>query len=120
MKKILLVEDEPILRKNIARFLRGKGQAVVCATDTDEAFPLLKGGSIDLLITDLVLPSGKGFALLEEATRRGLKAIVITAYGSQQLEEQLRAEGVFAYLEKPFEVETLYRLVEKAEGPWAR
>lgn len=119
VKKILLVEDEPILRKHLARFLRRKGHTVVCTTDSDEAFPLLKGGSVDLLITDLVLPSGKGFALVEEGKKRGLKVAVITAYGSQAVQEKLLRLGVFGYLEKPFDLEVFHALVEKGFGDYA-
>ena len=115
VKKILLVEDEPVLRKSLERFLRRKGHEVFSATDYDGAFPLLRTGSIDLLITDLVLPSGKGFALIEEAKNasRRVKIIVITAYGSQAVEEKLLRLGVFGYLEKPFDLAALSSLVEE-------
>lgn len=121
MKKILLVEDEPVLRKSLERFLRGKGHEVFSAGDYDEASPLLKTGSLDLLIIDLVLPSGKGFALIEEAKNASspVKIIVMTAYSSQAVKEKLLRLGIFGYLEKPFDLEVFHALVEKAFGDYA-
>lgn len=116
MKTILLVEDEPILRKSIVRFLQKKRYEVLAAADQEEACSYLEKEPIDILITDLVLPKGTGFALLEEAEKRGagLKAIVITAYGSPEVKERLSRLEIFGYLDKPFELEALTALVETA------
>lgn len=116
MKKvrILLVEDELVLRKNLMRFLRRTGHEVACVGDSDAALVLLKQQPFDILITDVVLPNGDVFALMVEAKRTAVRIIVITAYGSPQIEETLRAVRVFAYLEKPLRLETLLCTVEKA------
>jgi len=116
VKKILLVEDESVLRKSLERFLRRKEHEVLVTADYDEASPLLRTGSINLLIADLVLPSGKGFALIEEAKNASsrVKIIVMTAYGSQAVKKRLLRLGVFGYLEKPFDLAALSSLVEEA------
>ena len=121
MKKatILLVEDELILRKNLVRFFRRTGHEVVCAGDSDEALHLLRQQPFNVLITDLVVPRGEVFPLMAEAKTKGVKIIVITAYGSPHIEDTLRAGGVFAYLEKPLRLETLLSTVEKILIEWA-
>lgn len=114
MAKILLVEDEQVLRKNIARFFRRKGHEVACAGDSGEAVVLLSREPFDILVTDLLLPSGEAFELVAEATTKAVTVVVMTAYGSPQLQEMLYEEGIFAYLEKPIRLETLLSFVEKA------
>lgn len=113
--KILVVEDEPILRKNVVRFLRRKGHVVISATDSDKALLLLARNRFDILITDLSLPSRKPFVrFLTEARQVDMDVIVITAYLFPQLEEVLRDAGVLACLEKPFRLEKLLFFVEQA------
>ncbi len=83
-ESILLVEDEPAVRKLVSNILKELGYQVTEARDGDEALALLEGiGSLDLLLSDVVLPgslSGRGLATAVEQQRPRTQILLMSGY----------------------------------------
>ncbi len=106
MKKILVVEDEILIRSSLARALRKDEYAVFEAKDYAEALENLKNESCDLAIIDLYLEDGMhGLNLLREIHRQcpQAKIIVISAFGTSEVKEAATMEGIDGFYDKPFE-----------------
>ena len=120
-KAVLLVEDEPAVRKLSTRLLKERGYAVLVASDGPEALDLARDASvrIDLLLTDVVLPGPlQGDALvrsiLEE--RPGLRVIFMSGYPRDAILRSGRLDEGMSYLEKPFTADALVGKVREALG----
>jgi putative PEP-CTERM system response regulator len=113
---VLLVEDKDSLRAMLRHALEGQGHAVVEARDEPEALAQLRQGRPAVVLTDLKLPTGDGFAVLRAAKELDpeLQVIVMTAYGS--IEDAVRAmrEGAMDFLAKPVDPDHLLLMVERA------
>ncbi len=114
--RVLLVEDEDILRTSLHMFLRKSGFEVEEAEDEDGALGLLRDGSFNLVVTDLFLADGNGFGVMKylQECCPEVKCIVITGHAS--LDSAIRAlrKGAFDYLLKPFGYDELRDAVERA------
>ncbi len=108
---VLIVDDEEDLTWSISKSLKRdkKSIRVLCANSGDEALELIKKNAVDVLVTDLRMPGKDGFALIEFIRNEGLKTriIVMTAYGSDDIEKQILTANCCYYIEKPFEMATL-------------
>jgi CheY-like chemotaxis protein len=111
--KILLVEDESIVRMNLADILRSEGYTVVEAHDGAEAVNLFERQHFDLVITDLVMPELHGFKLIARvrAISPKVPVILITAYLSRQAGKAL-LEGSSEFIAKPIQPEVLLASVK--------
>jgi two-component system cell cycle sensor histidine kinase/response regulator CckA len=113
---ILLVEDEDGLRQLNARGLASRGYTVLEAANGVEAIEVLERhqGSIDLVVSDVVMPEMDGPTLLRELRGRipGLKIIFVSGYAEDAFQKHLPADGQFAFLAKPF---TLKQLVNEVK-----
>jgi DNA-binding NtrC family response regulator len=116
MRRILVVDDEPKILRLIAGYLEESGHSVARCGARLEAEALLEHEIFDLLITDVRLPDGSGVSLLEHARELcpSLEVILITAFGTIPEAVQAMKLGALDYLEKPFEMEVLGRLVARA------
>ncbi len=116
-RRVLVVEDDEILRAEIAGALEDEGHAVVQSASTEEATShLLRQEAFALVITDLKLPDGSGLDVLRKARSRWPDGpvLVMTAYASVDTAVEAMRLGAFHYLQKPLSVETLLAEVEKA------
>lgn len=116
MKKILLIEDESLIRSSLARALRKDGIAISEAQNCREALEKLKNEGCDLAIVDLFLEDGMhGLKLISEIHRQvpQVKIIVITAFGSAEVKEAALREGVDRFYGKPFEIEDIRNAVNE-------
>jgi DNA-binding response OmpR family regulator len=107
MKKILIAEDENLIRSSLTQALRKDGFLVVEAKDYQEALERLKDGACDLAVVDLYLEDGMhGLALIREVHRLSpaAKVIVITAFGTEEIKEAAMKEGIDRFYDKPFEI----------------
>jgi len=114
VKKILLIEDESLIRSSLARALRKDGIAIFEAQNCQEAREKLRDEGCDLAIVDLYLEDGMhGLNLISEIRRQvaGAKIIVITAFGSAEVKEAALREGVDRFYDKPFEIEDIRNAV---------
>lgn len=107
--RVLIVEDEPLLRKNIAISLRRGGYEVMEASTGAEAWTILNVSSIDLLILDIGLPDYDGLDLLREirAIHPQLPAIVMTARDAPEMENRAIESGASVFFTKPIALRIL-------------
>jgi len=114
--RVLLVEDEDLLRWSIERYLAKRGFAVEPARTGAEAMAKLVAAAYDVVITDLSIADLDGLAIAAEARRlhTETQVIIITGQGSKDTILQALREGVADYIEKPFDLELLLLTVEKA------
>ena len=119
MSRVLLVEDRDSLRRMLERALAGEGHQVEAAADGERGIELLTGETpFDLVLTDLRLPGASGLQVLAaaRAARPGLPVVVVTAYGTVGAAVEAMKLGAFDFLEKPVEIEDLFRIVAAATG----
>jgi len=114
--RVLLVEDEDLLRWSIEHYLTKRGFVVEAVRDGTEAMALLVGATHDIVITDLAISGVDGLAIAAEARRlrTETQVIIITGQGSKETILQALRQGVSDYIEKPFDLELLLLTVEKA------
>ena len=114
--RVLLVEDEDLLRWSIERYLAARGFAVESARDGAEAMSLLVGAAYDVVVTDLAIAGFDGLAIAAEARRLHAETqiVIITGQGSKDTILQALRQGVSDYIEKPFNLELLLLTLEKA------
>lgn len=113
-KKILLVDDEEIIRLSFKRELQ-RFYDVNTASCYEEALGLLNGNRFDLLITDLVMPGQDGLALLKrtKADYPEMSVIIVTGYGEIGTVIETMRAGADDFLLKPFDVEELLLRIDK-------
>ena len=103
MARVLIVDDDPNLTRNMKRFLEGDGHEVVAARDGLEALALVNERDFDVAFIDIVMPKVDGLTLkrrLEEDHRR-VRIVVMSAY-KDVLDIQEGALGSVLFLTKPF------------------
>ncbi len=101
--RILIVDDEPIVREAIHDWLVDAGYGVTTARTGEEALEIVARQDFDLVILDVRLPGKTGIRSLQEMkeTKPGIKAIIITAYASPELRTEAMKLGAIDYLSKP-------------------
>lgn len=114
---ILLVEDEDMVRELARQVLSTHGYTVLEAADADEALMLTRrfSGTIDLLLTDVVMPGLNGPELVEEirVTRPALKALLMSGYSNDAISQKARLDVATEFVQKPFTVQGLLNRVNK-------
>ncbi len=106
--RILVVEDEPLLRKRYTAFLDGLGAEVTAVTCRKEAENALKELDFDVALLDVNLPDGRGTDLLREGKiTAGIVPLVMTAEGGVSGAVEAIQLGAADYLVKPFDLEEL-------------
>jgi nitrogen regulation protein NR(I) len=115
-KQVLIVDDEPNLRKILSAQLSRDGYDVLTAEDGEQGLQALREHHIDLVITDLKMPKVDGMTLLREALREDpeLPVVMITAHGTVDTAVEALKLGAFDYLTKPFDKEEVKTIVAKA------
>jgi DNA-binding NtrC family response regulator len=111
--RVLLVEDEPILRVTLGNDLTEHGFDVVTARDGEEALARLREHPFDVAVLDLKLPKVDGLTLLEtfRASHPGGLAVMMTAYGTVEAAVAAMKCGAADFLVKPFPSEDLVTLL---------
>ena len=115
MTKIMLAEDDGDMRKFLAKALEKAGHEVVSFAEGNSAFEALKSMSVDLLLTDIVMPEMDGI----ELARRGaeldprMKIMFITGFAAVALNPDSQAPKDAKVLSKPFHLKDLVAEVEK-------
>ncbi len=102
--KLLLVEDEELLSKTVAKGLKILGYSVDCAFDGEEALLLYEVNEYDLMILDLNLPKMDGMEVLRRIRSRddGLKVLILSARNTVEDKVSGLDEGSNDYLTKTF------------------
>lgn len=109
MLRILVVDDEEIIRNILLDMLSQDGHTVHTAVDGKDALEQLEGSSYDLVLSDLTMPRLDGAALLRIIRERWPETlvIIITAYGSVDSAVSAMREGAYDYITKPFLIEEI-------------
>ena len=113
--RVLVVEDEPNLRRVLAAMIERAGFHAVTANDGEDGLRRLDD-SFAAVVTDLRMPKVDGMTLLKQARVRcpDVPVIMITAHGSVDNAVEAVKAGAFDYIEKPFEHDHLLQVIEKA------
>ena len=114
--RVLIAEDEALIRLDLAEMLREEGYDVVGeAGDGQEAVELAESLKPDLVIMDVKMPRRDGIdAAAEIAAKRIAPIVVLTAFSQRELVERARDAGAMAYLVKPFSITDLIPAIELA------
>ena len=113
---VLVIDDEPVVRKAVRRVLEASGLRVVTAADAASGLGHPAIAECRLVICDLMLPDRSGTEVLRElaARRPGLPVVLITGYATPDLAVRAREAGAAAFLAKPFEARELVDCVRRA------
>jgi len=107
-RKILLVDDDPAVRKMLGMLLTGEGYEVLLAIDGGESIQVVRAADVDLVLLDLNMPGMDGWTTYEQLAAENpmLPIIVITARPNQSFTAM--AAGIGALLEKPLDLPKLF------------
>ena len=115
--RILFVEDERLVRGVAARLLRARGYEVIEAADGEEALALAErhAGTIDLMISDVVMPGMDGPSLLKAARPflAGAPVMFISGYAEAEFSDLLEGESGVSFLAKPLDIMSLAEKVKE-------
>jgi len=110
-ERVLLVEDEPVLRRVVARNLRGRGIGVVEAETAAEAVEVARADPPDLMLLDINLPDRTGWDVLRALRSQAMDVPTIVVSAVRVSPARLDEFRPLAYLPKPFPLEALLDLV---------
>lgn len=118
--RVLVVDDEPPLRRAVAKVLLSRGMEVLIAADGAAALEILASESIDVALVDLMMPHVNGLELLARVKSEmpAVEVVIMTAFGDVETAVQAVRAGAFHFLTKPFRnhdevVHTLLKAVER-------
>lgn len=117
--KILLVDDEEIFTRNMAKLLATRGYRVTAVNSGDAAIRALQTQPADVIVLDLKMPGMDGLTTLKEIQRLGFfsQTLMLTGHGSIDSALEAMTLGAYDYLTKPCEID---ELVAKIEGAWQK
>jgi len=116
LARILVVDDERVIRAILFDFLGAEGYDVVTAATAEEALKLLEEQSFDVVLTDLKMPGMTGMELLGQIKSRGIHVctIIMTGYGTVESAVEAIKKGAFDYIQKPFKMRDVQVIVERS------
>ncbi|NLD38984.1 MAG: response regulator [Desulfatiglans sp.] len=106
-KKVLIADDDPVIVRVLQKVLRDiPALTVLTAEDGKKAITILDKENIDLLIADIQMPHVNGLQLLSYVSKnlQGLRVIVLTANGSEKIENTIKSIGSYLFYEKPMDL----------------
>lgn len=116
MKKILIVEDNPVNMKLFADILEAKNYDVTKTYDGEEAYKKIKSSAYDLMILDIQLPVLDGFSLLKKLKDENIKypkTIIVSAFAMDKDKQTAKMLGCENYITKPIDIMNFLAAVEK-------
>ena len=116
IEKILVVDDEPLVRNFLKEVLEAEDYEVLTTEDGLSALKEVERGGIDLVITDVRMPKLNGIELLKEVKKRSPSTlvVVITAYGTIENAVEAMKNGACDYITKPLSPEQIKLTIQKA------
>jgi CheY-like chemotaxis protein len=114
--KILIADDEYLVRWSLSQALSKEGYEVMTVEDGRKAIEAAKTQHFDFLITDLIMPELDGWKVLENVlqTQSPPRVIIITAHGKKDTERIAKEKGAWAYVEKPYMIEKIKQILKEA------
>jgi two-component system phosphate regulon sensor histidine kinase PhoR len=119
--KILVVDDEKVVREGCTRVLTGKGYEVLSAENGRQALDLLGAEEIDMILLDLKMPVMSGEEMLGITTEKypDIPVIIITGHGTVDTAVECMKNGAYDFITKPFQIDqfllTITRAAEKRQ-----
>ena len=119
-KKILVIDDEELIIRSLAKLLEKNGFEVFVVKRGQDALAMVEEETFDLIISDIKMPGMNGvesikgvFKVLEERGFLKPAIIFITGYADKELENEAKNLNPFAYIYKPFDVTTLVKKIKE-------
>ncbi len=114
--RILIADDDVMVRDVIVKFLSEQGYSVITANDGHEALRYLRLEDIYLVLTDLRMPGAGGLEILRTAKQINpeIAVVILTAYGTLDTALEAVKEGAYDYIAKPFVMQQLLLVVRNA------
>lgn len=122
MARLIIVEDNVELASLIASAARARGHVARAVHTGQAALAALATGSFDAAVVDLLLPDVRGGELLDQLRAKSVASVAVSGVykGDRFAREATEQHGAIAFLEKPFDMETLLFTIERATGPAIR
>jgi response regulator RpfG family c-di-GMP phosphodiesterase len=113
--RILVVDDEKVIREILAEFLMLEGYAVGAVEDGQKALEELRLRPYDLVISDLKMPRLSGLQLLEKLAEENINVltVIMTGFGTVETAIEAMKRGAYDYILKPFKVEEVIHVVQR-------
>jgi DNA-binding NtrC family response regulator len=113
--RILVVDDEPVVRESIHDWFRQDGYPIEMAADGPEAMQKIQESHWDIMLTDVKMPGMDGLELQQQVKKINpdVTVIIMTAYASIDSAMQAIKEGAYDYVTKPLDPEDLQRIVDR-------
>lgn len=119
-KKIILIDDEDLVRKSLGGFLVKQGYEVIACEDGEEALVRVRTEPVDLIVCDVRMPRLDGIGTLKAIrffykthNQRPKPEILITGYADETSEAEARKMKVAEYLHKPFDLKDFLERIQK-------
>ena len=114
MTRILIVEDDPAIRKNISQLLSDQGYEIGQATDGLAALEILNNRTFDLILSDIVMPRMDGLTLIQHIRSSWPQThiMVMTAHFQGTLDTGFTVAGAEEFIRKPFVLDDLLSKVQ--------
>ncbi len=120
MSKILLIDDEELIRKSVSLILIKQGYEVDSCSSGEEALERIEVNRYDLIISDMRMPGLNGVEtikrirdILKEKQTAAIPEIIITGYAEEELAREIEELGVADYIYKPFDLNQLLSSVKR-------
>lgn len=117
MAKILLVEDDNLVRDMLTQILQRAGHEIICATNGEEATDYLRDNTPDIMITDIIMPKKSGITLISEVKNRHPNLEIIAISGGGRLDptgylDLSESLGASVSFEKPIDNTALLMAID--------
>ena len=114
--RLLVVDDDPVFRDELAELLAGDGHATETAASVQKAEQALEAREFDVVLTDLKMPRQSGMELLHRVRARWPRTLVVMVTGFASVDTALEAMkgGAFDYLRKPFRIDQVRTVLQLA------
>ncbi|PJA28774.1 MAG: hypothetical protein CO189_03990 [candidate division Zixibacteria bacterium CG_4_9_14_3_um_filter_46_8] len=115
-QKVLIIDDDLLIRDMLYDFLLEKGYQVLTASDESAALDAIEAREFDAAIVDLKLPDGDGLSIMKKlkTARPEVAVIMVTGHPSDDIRDEAYQSGAEAFLEKPFKVTRLASILKRA------
>jgi DNA-binding NtrC family response regulator len=121
LKKIMVVDDEPSILLSLSYALKTEGVEVITCNEIEQAEEALNNTTFDLVIADIRMSGVNGIEGLELLSyikkTNDTKVIIMTGYGTDEIESEAYRRGAYFYFKKPIDITELLKQVELAGIP---
>ncbi|MCK5683018.1 response regulator [bacterium] len=116
MGRILVIDDDPIVLEIAQTALENKGFEVIITDNGTQGIEIFKNGGIDLVLSDLIMPGLDGIEVCKKISEldSNVKIIAMSGYQKDEKVQEMLQSGASDFLEKPFELNSLYKIISNA------